>query len=136
MFHHSSVHGTCFRPKHLFVHSFQSAGSVGSMTEMFKVFTFGDETGSFAEPLQKLCERRTGVLFLHFLAELKKVLREEVHRQARHVRDQIPEFTDILNLVKRYRESASRNQILETTFTCVCQLASVIRYVSRSCVRR
>ena len=97
------------------------------MAETFEVYIFGDETGNFAEPLQKLCERQKGVLFLHFLEELKKVLREEVRRQPRHVRDQIPEFHDVLDLVKRYRELNSRNQILETTFTCVCQLASVIR---------
>jgi len=96
---------------------------------MFKVYTFGDETGNFAEPLQKLCESQKGVLFLHFLEELNKVLRDELRRQPRYVRVQIPEFTDVLDLVKRYRESGSRNQILETTITCVCQLASVIRYV-------
>lgn len=101
------------------------------MAEILKVYTFGDETGNFAEPLQKLCERQKGVLFLHFLGELNKVLRDELRRQPRHIRTQVPEFTDVLDLVKRYRDSGSRNQILETTITCIYQLASVIRYVLR-----
>lgn len=99
------------------------------MAGPLKLYVFGDETGDFAEPLQRLCERRKEVLFLHFLEELNKVLRDEVRRQPRDVRLQIPEFTDVLDLVRHYRHSGSRNQILETTLTCVCQLATVIRYL-------
>ena len=99
------------------------------MAEAFEVFLFGDETGDFREPLQKLCERQTGVAFTNFIENLNKVLREEVRRQPRHVKQQIPPFLDVLDLVKQYRDSPSRNQILETTLACVCQLASVIRYV-------
>lgn len=100
------------------------------MAETFKVYMFGDETGSFTEPLQKLCEHQKGVLFVHFLQEINKVLRDELRKQPRQVRAQIPEFTDVLDLIKRYRDSGSRNQILETTITCVYQLASVISYFS------
>jgi naphtho-gamma-pyrone polyketide synthase len=99
------------------------------MAETFKVYIFGDETGSFAEPLQKLCEHQKGVLFTHFLEEINKVLRDELRKQPRQVRAQISEFTDVLDLIKRYRDSGSRNQILETTITCIYQLASVIRHV-------
>ncbi|KAJ5995510.1 polyketide synthase [Penicillium waksmanii] len=98
------------------------------MTESLKLYIFGDETGDFVESLQRLCERRKDVLLLHFLEELNKVLRDEVRRQARDVRVQIPEFTDVLDLVRRYRRSGSRNQILETTLTCVCQLATIISF--------
>ncbi|KAF4207525.1 hypothetical protein CNMCM8927_002930 [Aspergillus lentulus] len=98
------------------------------MAGPLKLYVFGDETGDFAEPLQRLCERRKEVLFLHFLEELNKVLRDEVRRQPRDVRLQIPEFTDVLDLVRHYRHSGSRNQILETTLTCVCQLATVISF--------
>ncbi|KAJ5379344.1 polyketide synthase [Penicillium cosmopolitanum] len=98
------------------------------MAESFKLYVFGDETGDFAESLQRLCERRKEVLLLHFLEELNKVLRDEIRRQPRDVRVQIPEFTDVLDLVRRYRRSGSRNQILETTLTCVCQLATVISF--------
>ncbi|KAL4885439.1 polyketide synthase [Aspergillus karnatakaensis] len=98
------------------------------MAGPLKLYVFGDETGDFAEPLQRLCERRKEVLFVHFLEELNKVLRDEVRRQPREVRVQIPDFTDVLDLVKRYRHSESRNQILETTLTCVCQLATVISF--------
>lgn len=99
------------------------------MAGSLKLYVFGDEAGDFAGPLQRLCEQRKEVLFLHFVDELNKVLRDEVRRQPRDVRVQIPEFTDVLDLVRHYRDSRSRNQILETTLTCVCQLAAVIRYL-------
>lgn len=101
------------------------------MAEAFQVLLFGDETGDFREPLQKLCERQKGVIFLHFVDRVNEVLRDEVRRQPRYVKKQIPPFTDILDLVKQYQDSASRNQILETTLACICQLGSVIRCVFR-----
>ena len=99
------------------------------MADAFNVLLFGDGSSDFREPLQKLCERQKGVLFLHFLDRLNEVLRDEVRRQPRHVRTEIPPFTDVLDLVKRYLESASRNQILDTTLACICQLGSIIRCV-------
>lgn len=101
------------------------------MTEPFQVFLFGDETGDFREPLQKLCERQKGVVFLHFIDRVNEILRDETRRQPRHVKKQIPPFTDVLDLVKKYQDSASRNPILETTLACICQLGSVIRCVFR-----
>ncbi|KAH8804520.1 putative polyketide synthase [Xylogone sp. PMI_703] len=94
----------------------------------FEVLLFGDETGDSREPLQKLCERRKGVVFVNFIDKLRGVLREEIRQQPRHVQQQIPPFTDLLDLVKQYRESGSRNPILETTLTCICQLASVMSF--------
>ncbi|TVY85206.1 Non-reducing polyketide synthase terA [Lachnellula suecica] len=98
------------------------------MAGAFEVLLFGDETGDFREPLKKLCDRRKGVVFLHFIERLNETLRDEVHQQPRHVQDQIPPFTDIAELVKHYHESGKRNPILETTLACICQLASVIAY--------
>ncbi len=100
------------------------------MAGAFEVLLFGDETGDFREPLDKLCERRKGVVFLHFIQRLHETLRDEVHKQPRQVQQQIPPFTNVPDLVKRYTESGSRNPILESTLTCICQLASVMRYAS------
>ena len=101
------------------------------MAEAFEILLFSDETSDSREPLQRLCERQKGVVFVHFIEKLNEVLREEVRRQPRHVKEQIPPFTDVLDLVKKYQESTSRNPILETTLACICQLGSVIRYVAR-----
>lgn len=100
------------------------------MRGAYEVLLFGDETGDFREPLQKLCERQKGAVFLHFIESVNEVLRDEVRRQPSHVKKQIPPFSDVLDLVKQYQDSASRNPILETTLTCICQLASVVRFVS------
>ena len=99
------------------------------MTEVLKVLLFGDETGDFGEPLRKLCERQKGIIFAHFINNLANVLRDETRRHPRHIRKQIPPFTDILDLVNQHRGSESRCQILETTFACVCQLGSILRCV-------
>lgn len=99
------------------------------MSGAFEVLLFGDETGDFREPLQKLLERQRGVAFLHFIQKTNEALRDEVRRQPNHVKRQIPPFTDVFELLRQYQESASRNQILETTFACVCQLGSIIRCV-------
>lgn len=97
------------------------------MADTLEILLFGDETGDFREPLRKLCERQKGVIFLCFIERLNDVLRNELRRQSHHVRSQIPPFTDVLDLVKQYQHSAPRNQILETTLACVCQVGSVIR---------
>ena len=97
------------------------------MAEPFRVFLFGDKTSEFQRPLQKLCERQKGLSFPYFIEKLNEVLRDEVRRQPRHVKRQVPSFTDVLDLVKQYQDSASRNPILETTLACIFQLGSVIR---------
>jgi hypothetical protein len=99
------------------------------MAENFQVLLFGDETSDFCEPLLKLLDRKKGIIFLHFIEKLTGVLRDEIHQQARHVQEQIPPFTDVFDLVTRYRDSGSWNQILKTTITCICQLGSVMRCV-------
>ena len=99
------------------------------MPDALQFLLFGDETGEFLKPLQRLCEHEKGILFRRYVDEVSEVLRDEVRRQPRLVKVQIPPFTDLLDLVKQYSESASRNQILETTFATLCQLASIFRFV-------
>lgn len=102
------------------------------MAASFQILLFGDETADFRKSLLELCERHKGVVFSHFVTSLNAVLREEVRRQPRHVKKEIPPFSDVLELVKAYHEAKSRNQILETTLACICQLGSVIRFEFRS----
>ena len=104
------------------------------MAEAFQFLLFGDETGDFREPLQKLCQRQRGIIFSHFMEGLNHTLRDEVRRQPRYVKKLIPPFTDVRDLVTQYQDSTSRNQILETTLTCICQLGTVIRCVLRNWV--
>ncbi len=98
------------------------------MPEAFQILLFGDETADIRGPLQKLCERQKGLIFLHFIDRLNQVLHDEVRRLPRHAKKHIPPFTDVLDLVKQYQDSASRNQIIETTFACIFQLGNIIRY--------
>ena len=99
------------------------------MAKEFQLLLFGDETGNFRDPLQKLCERQHEVLFSRFIDGLNVVLHEEACRQRRHVKKQIPPFRDVFDFVKQYQALAS--QILKTPLSCIFQLGSVIRCVSR-----
>ena len=99
------------------------------MAAEYQVFLFGDETGDFRGPLQKLCERRHGVLFSRFIDGLNVVLHDEVGRQRRQVKKQIPPFRNVFDLAIQYQDSASHNQILKTPLSCIFQLGSVIRCV-------
>ncbi|KAI9691654.1 MAG: Type I Iterative PKS [Bathelium mastoideum] len=90
------------------------------MAGVFEVLLFGDETGDSREFLQKLCQHQRGVVFQHFILKVDGVLRDEVRRQPRAVKQRIPPFTDLLDLLKRYQDSAFRNPILETTLACIC----------------
>lgn len=101
------------------------------MAAEFQVLLFGDETGDFRGPLQKLCERQHGILFSQFIDGLNVILHDEACRQRRHVKKQIPPFRDVFDLAKQYQDSASQNQILKTPLSCIFQLGSVIRCVSR-----
>lgn len=101
------------------------------MAAEFQVLLFGDETGDFRDPLQKLCERQRGILFSRFIDGVNAVLHDETCRQRRHVKKQIPPFRDVLDLVKQYQNSASQIQLLKTPLSCIFQLGSVIRCVSR-----
>lgn len=100
------------------------------MAAEFQVFLFGDETVDFRGPLQKLCERQHGILFSRFIDGLNVLLHDETCRQRRHVKKQIPPFRDVFDLVRKYQDSASQNQILKTPLSCIFQLGSVIRCAS------
>lgn len=102
------------------------------MAAEFQVLLFGDETSDFRVPLQKLCERQRGILFSRFIDGLNVVLHDEAWRQRRHVKKQIPPFRDVFDLLKYHQDSASQNQILKTPLSCIFQLGSVIRCVSRA----
>ena len=100
------------------------------MAEELQLLLFGDETGDFRGPLQKLCERQHGILLSRFIDGLNVLLHDEVRRQRRHVKKQIPPFRDIFDLVRKYQDSDSQNQILKTPLSCIFQLGSVIRCAS------
>ncbi len=96
------------------------------MAEAFQVLLFGDETGDFLDPLQKLCERQKGVLFLHFVDRLNHVLHDEVRRHPRHVKKQIPPFTDVLDLVKQYQIPQTSPCKISILATCVLSVHKIM----------
>ena len=100
------------------------------MTSEFQLLLFGDETGDFRGPLQELCENRHGILFSRFIDDLNILLHDEIYRQRRHVKEQIPHFRDVRDLVRNYQDSDCQIQVLKTPLLCIFQLGNVIRCAS------
>jgi hypothetical protein len=101
-----------------------------NMAAEFQLLLFGDETGDFRGPLQELCENQHGTLFSRFIDDLNVLLHDEVCRQRRHVKEQIPPFTDVLDLVRKCQDSDRQSQVLKTPLLCIFQLGRVIRCAS------
>lgn len=100
------------------------------MVAELQLLLFGDETGDFRVPLQELCESQHGLLLSRFINDLNVLLRDEVSRQRRDVKDQIPPFRDVLDLVRKYQDSDCQRQVLKSPLLCIFQLGSVIRCAS------
>ncbi len=96
------------------------------MASNLKVLLFGDQTGDARSTLLRVIRCKEHVVLSAFLEKVNAVLREEVARQPRLVRDQIPEFSSILDLADRYYEKGVRNAAIESTLLCICQLADCI----------
>ncbi|MCJ1465252.1 hypothetical protein MMC07_003868 [Pseudocyphellaria aurata] len=93
------------------------------------VIFFGDQIADLAGSLRKVHQSRDGtVLVQSFLESSARALREEVGALPRALRDRIPSFTSIFDLVERHIRSEKRNPALENALLCVCHLANFIGY--------
>lgn len=98
------------------------------MAPRMDVLLFGDQTSDCRFALRWALQQKKNVILTSFFERVGAALRHEVSRQPRLVRNRIPEFTSIKDLLERYDELQSANPILDSTLMCICQLASFIRY--------
>lgn len=88
---------------------------------------FGDQIADLNGSLRRVHQRKNGtVLVQSFLESSASTLREEVGALPRVLRDRIPSFTSIFDLVERHVRSEEPNPALENALLCVCHLANFI----------
>lgn len=91
------------------------------------VVLFDDQIADLRGNLRRLHQSRTGtVLVQSFLENASAALRDEVGKQSKSVRNKIPSFTNIFDLVERYVGSKMSNPAIEGALLCVCHLADFI----------
>ena len=91
------------------------------------VVLFGDQIADLNDSLRRVHQSKDGtVLVQSFLESSASALREEVGALPRVLRDRIPAFTSIFDLVERHVRSGVPNPALENALLCVCHLANFI----------
>ncbi|KAL1970787.1 hypothetical protein VTN77DRAFT_2621 [Rasamsonia byssochlamydoides] len=92
-----------------------------------RVYLFGDQTGEFDAGLRRLIQAKNNSLLMSFFERCFHSLRHEIAQLPPSDRQIFPRFTSIVDLLARYRESRP-NPALESTLTCIYQLALFISY--------
>lgn len=88
---------------------------------------FGDQIADLNQSLRRVHQSKDGtVLVQSFLETSASALREEIGALPRALRDRIPSFTSIFDLVERHVRSGVPNPALENALLCVCHLANFI----------
>lgn len=96
------------------------------------ILLFGDQTGDYGKIFRQLLHIKENTVLTSFFEKAYSALRDEVSQQPRVVRDQIPGFSSIADLVTRYAEStAPRSNPLESALTCISQIACFIWQVTQ-----
>ncbi|KAF4633958.1 hypothetical protein G7Y89_g4156 [Cudoniella acicularis] len=92
------------------------------------VVLFGDQT-ELLSALRRINHRKDKTALLgYFLDKVKAALREELGRQPRAIRDDIPAFTTVFDLAERYQQDGRSNPAISAALLCVVQLATFIDY--------
>ncbi|KAL8767433.1 MAG: hypothetical protein Q9194_005985 [Teloschistes cf. exilis] len=102
------------------------------MSPNMNILLFGDQAIDYHNNLRlKLREKNSPVLS-SFLDQANAALCEEVARQPRLVRDTIPSFSTLLDLVDWFDEVKTSNPAVESAICTTCQIACLISYQYQS----
>ena len=94
------------------------------------VVLFGDQITDLPAAFRRINHRKDKTALLgSFLDKAKAALREEVARQPRSIRDDIPTFTTVFDLTERFHQNGISNPAVTAALLCVAQLATFIEYV-------
>lgn len=97
------------------------------MDKKSRILLFGDQTGDYRIIFRQILQIKENAILTSFFEKAYCALRDEVAQQPRAVRDQIPDFTSIADLVARYEDSnAGKNNAIESTLACLSQISCFI----------
>ncbi|KAL8995577.1 MAG: hypothetical protein Q9169_004719 [Polycauliona sp. 2 TL-2023] len=101
-------------------------------TNDMSIVLFGDQATEYHNNLRLKLREKSNPMLSSFLVQASAALQEEVARQPRLVRDTIPSFKTLLDLVDRIDEAKTSNPAIESALCTVCQIACLISYLYQS----
>ncbi|KAL8840310.1 MAG: hypothetical protein Q9170_001394 [Blastenia crenularia] len=102
------------------------------MSSGIKILLFGDQATDYHDNLRKKLHRKGSPILSSLLEKTNAALREEVSLQSRLVRDTIPSFSNLLDLVDWFDESNVANPAVESAVCTTCQIACFIDYLCQT----
>ena len=96
------------------------------MLPEIKVFLFGDQATNYHNNLRNKLHEGNSPLVSTFLDQANAALCEEIARQPRLVRDSIPPFSTVLDLLDCFDEARASNPAVESAVCTICQIACLI----------
>lgn len=91
-----------------------------------RVYLFGDQTADFDTGLRRLLQAKNDSLLIAFFQKCYHALRKEISQLSPSQRQLFPRFTNIVDLLARYREFGP-NPALESALTTIYQLGCFIQ---------
>lgn len=99
------------------------------MVNELHVYLFGDQTFEVSTKLPLLLHSETSPLLDAFFEQAYHALRSEIAQLPARDRDTYPRFSSIAELLAWRNRQEKVHQPIETTLTCIYQLAQFIRFV-------
>ena len=93
------------------------------------ILLFGDQATDYHNNLRNKLRERNNPILTSFLDQANAALCEEVARQPRLIRDTIPSFSTLLELVDWFDSAKTSNPAVESATCTICQIACLIRLV-------
>ncbi|KAL8700830.1 MAG: hypothetical protein Q9224_000778 [Gallowayella concinna] len=102
------------------------------MSPDMSIVLFGDQATDYHNNLRNKLREKNNPILSSFLDQANAALCEEVARQPRLVRDTIPSFSTLLDLVDWFDEVKTSNPAVESAICTTCQVACLISYLYHS----
>ncbi|KAI1293162.1 polyketide synthase for naphthopyrone YWA1 [Xylaria venustula] len=103
------------------------------MSNLGRVYLFGDQTHDFVPGLRQLLRTKDSPLLLSFLEKTHFALRQEIAQQSCQTRELLPRFSNIGDFFAAYSADHGAAPALASTLTTIYQLGSFIRYYGDGC---
>ncbi|KAL8657213.1 MAG: hypothetical protein Q9226_002153, partial [Calogaya cf. arnoldii] len=113
----------------------QASLSIFMMMPEMRVLLFGDQATDYHNNLRLKLREKNSPLLSSFLDQANAALCEEIARQPRLVRDSIPPFSTLLDLVDCFDEARTSNPAAESAICTICQIACLISQLDPSNIR-
>ena len=98
-----------------------------NMASQMNIFLFGDQASDYHDNLRSKIHQKSHPLLTSFLERTTIALRQEVAQQPHLIRNTIPSFTSLLELVDWFDDVEVSNPAMESALCCITQVACLLR---------